>query len=140
MKKETLRISSEDSGENLLLYSIVTSETDLQICMHLNKFLEIALALDEEIVIERKSRSIRFNKYVYENDELIEKYILFSNVSEGEHLFPELKKNDFLLYISTESVTSNIEDRINQLRKLPEISGIFIIEPSQIKSLRKVKI
>lgn len=140
MKKETLRISSEGNSENLLLYSIVTSETDLQICMHLNEYLGIALTLDEEILVERKSGSIHFNKYLYENDELIEKYILFSNVSRGEHLFPELKKNDFLLYISTESVTSNIEERINQLRKLPQISGIFKIEPFKIKSLRKVKI
>ena len=133
-------MSPADLEENRLLYSMVSSESDLQICMLINKCLEISLALDEDIVIKRKSRDIRFRKYMYENDELIEKYILFSNYAEGEYLFPELKKNDFLLLISTESVTANLEDRVSQLRTLPQISGIFKIEPSSIKSLRKIKI
>ena len=140
MKKETLKISSADIEGNRLLFSIVSSESDLQICMLINNSLGISLALDEEIVVKRKSRLIRFRKYVYENDELLEKYILFSNYAEGEYLFPELKKNDFLLLINTESATATIEDRVNKLRQLPEISGLFKIESSNIKSLRKIKI
>jgi hypothetical protein len=140
LKKETLKISSEDIEGNRLLFSIVSSDSDLQICMLINNNLGISLALDEEIVVKRKSRLIRFRKYVYENDELLEKYILFSNFAEGEYLFPELKKNDFLLLINTESGTAAIEESVTNLRQLPEISGIFKIEPSNIKSLRRIKI
>jgi hypothetical protein len=140
LKKETLKISSADIEGNRLLFSIVSSESDLKICMLLNSCLGISLALDEEIVVKRKSRVIRFRKYNYENDELLEKYLLFSNYAEGEYLFPELKKNDFLLLINTELDTASIEDRIHKLRQLPEISGIFKIESSNIRSLRKIKI
>lgn len=140
MKKETLNISALDIEGNRLLFSIVSSDSDLKICMLINNSLGISLALDEEIAVKRKSRLIRFRKYVYENDEMLEKYILFSNFAEGEYLFPELKKNDFLLLINTESDTNSMEDRVNKLKQFPEISGLFKIEPSRIKSLRKIKV
>ena len=108
--------------------------------MLINSCLGIKLALDEDIVVKRKSGVIPFRKYVYENDELIEKYVLFSNFVEGEYLFPELKKIDFLLLISTESVMANIVDRVYQLKSIPEVSGIFKIEPERIRSLNKIKI
>ncbi len=126
--------------EDRLLFSIISSESDLQICMLINSCLHIKLALDEDIAVKRKSRIIPFRKYVYEDDELIEKYVLFSNFVEGEYLFPEIKKIDFLLLISTESVLTNIEDRVNRLKTFPEISGIFKIEPKSIRSLNKIKI
>jgi hypothetical protein len=140
LKKETLNISALDIEGNRLLFSIVSSDSDLKICMLINNSLGISLALDEEIVVKRKSRLIRFRKYVYENDEMLEKYILFSNFAEGEYLFPELKKNDFLLLINTESDTNSMEDRVNKLKQFSEISGLFKIEPSKIKSLHKIKI
>jgi hypothetical protein len=140
LKKETLKISSTDLEGNRLLFSIVTSESDLQLCMLLNKYLSISLALADELELERKSRVIRFRKYVFENEELIEKYILFSNYSDGEYLFPELKKNDYLLLINTEASVNSIEINVSRLRQLPEISGIYKIEPSKIKSFRKIRI
>lgn len=140
MKKTKLKISPSENDENKLLFSIITSESDLQLCMMINQLLGISLALAEDVVVKRKSRILIFRKYVYENEDLLEKYILFSNYSDGEYLFPELKKNDYLLLIITESVTFLIENRIKQLKDLPPISGIFRIEASNIKSLNKIKI
>lgn len=140
MKKATLKLSSAEMEEDRMLFSIVSSETDLQICMLINSCLDIKLALGEDISVKRKSRIIPFRKYIFENDELIEKYVLISNFVEGEYLFPELKKIDFLLLITTESVMANIENRVYQLKTLPEISGIFKIKPESIRSLRKIKI
>jgi len=133
-----LKLSPEDADENTLMFSMVSSESDLQICMILNRVLNISLAMAGDVIVKRKSGQIHFRKYIFENEDMVEKYILFSNYSGGEYLFPELKKNDFLLYINTEAVMTVIEERITQLKILPEISGVFKIDPSRIKSFHKI--
>ncbi|MFN2127485.1 MAG: hypothetical protein ACK2TU_06460, partial [Anaerolineales bacterium] len=60
MKREKLKLSPEDADENTLMFSMVSSESDLQICMILNRVLNISLAMAGDVIVKRKSGQIHF--------------------------------------------------------------------------------
>jgi hypothetical protein len=141
VKKQTLIMSDSNSAENLLLYTIASSESDIHLCLLINKIFKISLSLSEDFEVVSKNFSNKFRKYEFENEEDGEKFILLSNRNNsGQVLMPEFKKIDFILLIISETPAANYEKRIQLLKDDNAIAAIFKIDPTSVKSFGKLKI
>lgn len=138
-KKETLKLSDIGNNEKIVLYTFASSESDIKMCMLINKVFHINMSLSEDLIIKSASESINFKKYCYEEEIEGEKYTLLLNQHPtGKFLFPEYKKIDYILIISSESNRQQFEHQIKILKEVPGISAIFKMDPSSVKSFRKL--
>jgi hypothetical protein len=139
VKKETLKLSRLDKDENVLLYTIVSAESDLQVCRILNNVFGIGLSLADDIIINNKAARVGFRKYFYENEEGIEKCLFFVNRNQNNYLMPELKKIDYIFIIVTESSPSDFALQVQQLKTHTGISAVFYMDPSLLKSFHRIQ-
>lgn len=139
MKKETLKLSQLDKDDNVLLYSIVSADSELQVCSVLNTVFEIRLSLADDIVISDKISSKVFRKYYFENEETSEKFILIGNRNQTNYLLPELKKIDYIFLIISDASSSDFFEAILELKAYPEISAVFNVDPASIKSFNRIQ-
>jgi hypothetical protein len=138
VKKEVLKLADKNFQEDVLLYAISSSESDIRICQIINRILKINLALTESLEITKKNSVHHFRRYVFESEEEIEKFLLIVNRSEGNYLFPEIEKIDFILVIITESPKEPFDTDIQKLKLLPEIAAIYKVDQFTLKSFNKL--
>ncbi|MBN1953210.1 MAG: IPExxxVDY family protein [Bacteroidales bacterium] len=140
MKKTVLKEKRLNQHDKVLVYAISSSETDLRICMKLNQWLGINLALDTDLELVVKGNTLSFRKYYFEFEEEIEKYLFLVNKNQGQYLFPELKQIDYLLLIHTETHSRSIVDKLNELKKEREFTVLYKVEPASLKSFSRIVI
>jgi hypothetical protein len=138
VKKETLKVIDDGIHENVLLYAISSSSSDIRICQTLNRILGINLVLADNLEIIKRKTNIGFRQFTYESHEDIEKFILVVNRNAGNVLFHELKTIDYVLLILTESPKGIIETSIRKLKDLPEISAIYKVDHKLLKSFSQI--
>ncbi len=138
MKKETLKVADNDLQDDLLLYAISSSESDIRICQTINRILGINLALAESLSVSKGKKGFKYRRYIYESEEEIEKFLLLVNRNEGIFLFPELKKIDYIFIVITESPKAPIEDYMQRLKVLPEITALYKVDQLTLKSFNKI--
>lgn len=138
MKKETLKVADNDLQDDLLLYAISSSESDIRICQTINRILGINLALAESLSVSKGKKVFKYRRYIYESEEEIEKFLLLVNRNEGIFLFPELKKIDYIFIVITESPKAPIEDYMQRLKVLPEITALYKVDQLTLKSFNKI--
>jgi hypothetical protein len=136
MKKSILKYT--EHNDTVLIYAIASAESDLQICMKINQKLNINLTLGEDCEVLIKKESILFRRYHYESEEIIEKYQLFVNRMHGHFLFPELKKVDFLLIITTEASPASIESLLRELKERKEFTTFTKVSKDSLRSLNRI--
>ena len=140
MIKKTLRLSNIDDNKNILLFTIASSESDIHLCLLINKIFKISLSLSEDLIGPFNSSSTGFRKYEYEKIEE-EKFILIINRnSSGKILMPELKKIDYIFLIISEIPATSYDRRIQQLKEDNTITAIFKLDPVTVKSFSKLKL
>jgi hypothetical protein len=140
VKKEVLKFSENDLSSNVILYAISSSQSDIHLCQLINKSFGIALALSEPLEITKKNSTLHFTRYEFISDEEIDKFHLIINRSSGHYLFPELKKIDYFLIISSESPIEPIDSAIQELKSYTGISAVYKLEPAALKSFGKLQI
>jgi hypothetical protein len=139
VKKETLRLSRIDQDDNVLLYGIVSSDSELQVCRAINTVFGISLSLTDDIVISGKTSPVIYRKYYFENEENSEKFILIGNRNQTNYLLPELKKIDYIFLIISESSASDFLNSFQLLKANPGISAVFILDPASVKSFHRIQ-
>jgi hypothetical protein len=138
-KKETLKIVENEILENIALYTIASSETDIRLCMLINKVFQINLSLADDMVVKDSNLTLSFKKYSYEEEVEGEKYILLTNQHpSGKYLFPEYKKIDFIFIISSETNRMKYDAQIKNLKENQGISAVFKLDPSSVKSYKRL--
>jgi hypothetical protein len=139
VKKETLRLSRLDKDETVLLYSIVSAETELQVCRIINNVFGISLSMTDDLITPSKASIPGFKKYYFENEEGSAKYLLIVNRIQNNYLLPELKKIDYIFIIISDSSPSDFADEIQQLKASTGISAVFSQDPASIKSFNRIQ-
>jgi hypothetical protein len=140
VKRAVLKYSENEMGSNVILFAISSSQSDIHICQLINQSLGIRLALSEPAEILNKGISLQFIRYTFNSDQEIEKFHLIVNRNGGNYLFPELKKIDFFLVISTESPVEQIDSAIRVLKLNKGISAICKLDPALLKSFSKLQL
>jgi hypothetical protein len=139
VKRETLKLSNVNGDEIINLYSLVTAESDLQVCNILNKTFEISLSLADDIIISNQTDKPNFKKYYFEEDECNEKYMLLVNRNANFFLVPELKKIDYFFVFISESKSTGFDKAIPQLKKNPLISAVLKIDHNTLRSFQRIR-
>jgi hypothetical protein len=139
-KKATLRLSDEDK-EKVILFTITSSESDIRMCMLINQVFKINMSLSDDLIIKFATETIGFRKYQFEEEIEEEKFTLLVNRHfSGKYLFPEYKKIDYIFVISSELNANHFERQIKALKDLSGVSAIFKIDPSTVKSFKRIVI
>ena len=140
-KKETLKVSNFDDNENILLFTIVSSESDIHLCLLINKIFKISLSLSDDIIVPSKNESFGFRKYECEDPEEGEKFILLVNKNNsGKYLFPEFKKIDYIFIVISEMPNISYDKRLLHFKEDKAVSAFFKIDHLKVKSFSKIKL
>lgn len=151
-----------DSGfdYDFSLLAISSSETDYQLCIHVNRLLNIELSRCAPIELRNKNMKspLSFSCFMYEEEEEEEnRYILLANRSmnnvsvigktSGLSLFddesaqdmkgfliPELLQADYLLLLQTNNHSAIATDILTKLKKLNFVQTVQNINPETLQS------
>lgn len=125
-----------EADDNVMLYTIASSESDIRMCMIINEIFRINMSLADDLIVKSVSLDVGFKKYMSDEEVEEEKILLFINHHpSGKYLFPELKKVDYLLVIKTE-VNKGFSEKIKELKNTPGVTAVIRIEPSSTKSFK----
>lgn len=138
MRKSILKVEHTTHNDEILLFALVSAESDLRICLTLNRELGINLSLTDSLEVTIKKTIVSFRRYSYEGDEGIEKYNLFINRNGSSYLLPELQKIDYILMVQSEGSLSGIEKGVIQLKLLQEFTAIYKLDHNSLKSFDRL--
>ncbi len=139
-------------SEDYELIAIHSSMDDYKLAFTLNAVLDIRLKKnDSNIQIEIEEGKSAFSNYIYEDEEndviwsLIENKTtiltaknetsqLFDAVDITVFLLPEYKKADYLLKIENIDYDFNEEEIIGKILSIKNISTVYALDPTNLKS------
>jgi hypothetical protein len=121
---------------NFMLWGIVSTMRDYQICWELNKTLKINLSRQEDIELSnpQKGKHLLFSLFRYydEMDKCL--YHLMSNKYYKELLLPEVKEADYFLRFTGEVPDDYTDGITKTLKSIPKIMAVIPLEAAGLKS------
>lgn len=139
MSKEKLII--DHTFEEFVLFGIVSDVKEFKLAWQLNKFLDIDLILQEEMILEfkkEKSLSILFYESNGErfNVRLIKNLAVAFDEIKNPFLLPEIKNYDYLLYVEGEDIHDfDAQEWTEAIKNATFVQYISRIDIDKIKSV-----
>lgn len=133
MPKKIIKFNISNNFDFLLL-ALVCSVKDYRLCFELNTQLKINLKrqADIELILDKQKNKSFFSNYYCLQDE--EQYHVISNKGSNGSFIPEKKTIDYFLLIKNLSAKKNIDHLISNLKKIEIISGVYEMDPNELKS------
>ncbi|MDR2011138.1 MAG: IPExxxVDY family protein [Bacteroidales bacterium] len=122
------------------LLGITSSENDYKISWLISSYLEIEFMKCDNLTIIDSQISVEQNFSVFEslaNKENIQ-LKLVSNRGDIGYLITELKNIDYFLLITKDEEKTLLNELFVKLKSLPDITGIFKLDTSNLKSKEKL--
>jgi hypothetical protein len=119
------------AGENpaFMFLGVVSSEPDYRLSVLLNRHLRTDLRKNpSEITVNNEDKTVTFSNFTTVPPALS----LVSNHSQGITLLNKLKNIDFLIVIHGEADKNKVEELAARLRKIPEITAVFVFDSTLI--------
>jgi hypothetical protein len=122
------------------LAGIASSENDYRLSWALNKTLGINLMRKEDLEIyhKRLDDEQTFSQFEYFNEETLLQYRLISNRSETGSLLEEMTNVDYLLQITGDTDEGWMGNLIQRMKGIDGINLAFPIDPTTLKSRKKL--
>lgn len=140
MSKKVLRLEEEDLPDFLIL-GLVTGTKDYKLCYEINKLLGIELSMinDIELPAGRPGSQTYHSCFEYSGSDN-ELYLVLGNKDRNHtgQFLPEFKNIDFFLIIVNPSPWFEKSETIRKLRDIHQISGVYDIQPEQVKSINNI--
>lgn len=139
MPKKIHKLNEHESYDFGLI-GIASPENDYRISWIFNNALDFSLVREEDLEIIHKllDEPQLFHQFRYFDEESLLLYRLITNKCENGYLLEELAKVDFILQISGEMDTGHIDMIINKLNTLEGVTLAFPLDPSVLKSRKKL--
>ena len=128
-------------NQKIILFGLVTIESDLKLSWVLNQTFGIQLSRSENAVIVGKTgQNIEFSLYRCENENNHLRYSLLANKSDRSSYFDELKNIDFLFILKGEGLDHELEKQIQIiLRQIQNITATILISPTTLKRKERLE-
>ncbi|MFC2098688.1 IPExxxVDY family protein [Bacteroidota bacterium] len=122
------------------LIGISTPENDYRISWVLNNAMGYKLVRQEDLEVFHKKLDDpqAFHQFLYYDDDTLLQYRLISNRCENGYLLEEMSNIDYLIQVSGDFDEKFIRSMVKKLNNLQEITLAFPVEPSKLKSKRKL--
>lgn len=131
-KKITRHIIPAHEIPQFLFLGIVSAEPDYRISVMLNRHLGSGLRkCDHDVTAVTEGGENRFSCFV----SIMPAFSLVSNHGEGSTLIRKLRKIDFFLVISGAPDQKRAESLANTVRKIPEITAVFIFNSQTVNDI-----
>ena len=123
------------------LAGISSAENDYKLSWSLNQILGINLVRidDLEIYHKRLDDKQAFSQFEYFDEETLLQYRLISNRSVNGYLLEEMTNLDYLLQISGDMDNAWLELLIEKMNNIDGIILVFPLDPTTLKSRKKLQ-
>jgi hypothetical protein len=139
LTKKSHKLTFEDDFRFILI-GISSHENDYRVCWSLNNTLGTFLKRSENLTIynSRLKQNQEFTMYQYADQETLNNYHLISNRCDDGFLLEEMSNIDYILKISGDAGKNFPAQLVHKLKKIDVITTAFEINPSILKSKKKL--
>ena len=122
------------------LIGLSTPENDYRISWVLNNSMGYSLARLEDMEIYHKKLDVpqAFHQFSYYDEDTLLLYRLISNRCENGYLLEEMSNIDYLFQVSGEFEEKFISGLVKKLNNLREVTLAFPVDPTTLKSRKKL--
>lgn len=133
--KSASTVSSDNSSYRFSLIAIVTTDNDYKLSWKLNQTLNISLVKHDPLKIKstRHPVDLLFSFYLYENEDDMLQFGLFSNKCADGLLIEEYKNADYIFKISDSSDKDHIDRIFLKIKTIQNILAVFLIDNNNVK-------
>jgi hypothetical protein len=131
---------TEKEDYRFRLAGIASAENDYKLSWSLNQILGIKLVRMDNLEIYHKRLEDKqvFSQFEYFDEETLLQYRLISNRSANGYLLEEMTNLDYLLQISGDVDEGWLECLIQKMNKIDGIILAFPLDPTTLKSRKKL--
>lgn len=131
---------SEKEEYHFKLAGISSAENDYKLSWSLNQILGINLVRLENLEVYHKRLDDKqsFSQFEYFDEETLVQYRLISNRSVNGYLLEEMTNLDYLLQISGDMDEGWLENLIEKMNGIDGIILAFPLDPTTLKSRKKL--
>jgi hypothetical protein len=136
MSKKIMKLEFENDFE-FLLAGVITGHKDYRLCYEINDFMKLNFLRKKDVIVPagKPGSSTRHSYFSCPGKDNEYYHIISNRDKDGTGFFiPEQRSIDFFLLVSNPPPNFNINNLINKTREVDNISGVYEIEPSEIKS------
>jgi len=139
LTKKSHKLTFEDDFRFILI-GISSHENDYRVCWSLNNTLGMSLKRSENLTIHnpRLRQNQEFSMYRYADQATLLHYHLISNRCDDGFLLEEMPNIDYILKISGDAGKNFPAQLVHKLKKNDIITTAFEINPSALKSRKKL--
>ncbi len=131
---------NETESYDFGLIGIASPEYDYRLSWIINNALEFNLAREDELEIWHKllDDPQTFQQFRYYDEDSLLSYRLISNKCENGYLLEEMTNIDFLIQVSGDMDQHFMNKLVKKLNALEGITLAFPLDPSDLKSRKKL--
>ena len=131
---------TEKKELDFALIGITSPENDYRLSWTLNNNCGLQLSKKEnlEVFHKRLDDKQEFSQFQYYDDNSLVLYRLISNRSEKGYLLEEMTNVDYIFQVSGDLDNGLTDQLVSKLKSLDCITHAFRIDPSGVKSARKL--
>ena len=136
MTRKILKLEIENEYE-FLLAGIISGWKDYRLCYELNQLLQLNLTRLQDVVVPagKPGSSTRHSGYAGAGKNNETYHIVSNRDKDGTgNLIPEMKSIDYFIIISDAPANFDLNGLIKKLRAVENISGVYDIDPTGLKS------
>ncbi len=137
MSKKILKLTF-DRDYDFSLAGIVSGSRDYKVCFELNRALGLNFTRQNDVSLETNMPgSNTTHAYFRFSGHIAEDYHLISNRDKANTGFyiPEMREIDYFLLVSGANNSFEIDNLVSKIRTIEIISGVYAIDPLQLKSV-----
>ena len=139
LKKKTHKLSIKAEHDSVLI-GISSHENDYRLSWAINKHLGTNLIKAENLIVYNEKFDVdqEFSLFVFEDEDSLLKYYLISNKCDNGYFIPELSNIDYFLQIYGEINNNYTSILLDKLKHIYIITAAFVIDPSTLKSRKRL--
>ena len=115
---------------DFLLLGLSCFEKDYRLCWLINKQLGVAFSRADDLCLLRNDVEQCFPRFTYSWESEDAELTLLKNRAAAGVLLPELRQVDYLLKVDAEELP---QDLVEQVRQVPRVAAVFVLEPNGLK-------
>ena len=115
---------------DFLLLGLSCFEKDYRLCWLINKQLSVAFSRADDLCLLRNDVEQCFPRFTYSWESEDAELTLLKNRTAAGVLLPELRQVDYLLKVDAEELP---QDLFEQVRQVPRVAAVFVLEPNGLK-------